>query len=122
MDGINNAYALTSQIGNLSSLRTEALQDPKTIQYVLEQNFNKMLDDLISSVDSEDDEEEENSVSLDFLLASNPVYVEGLVNQQDLDTDLSSFLNLSGGADSYLNSLYSLQNDPLALQEFMGQI
>lgn len=97
MDGINNAYSLTAQINALQSLNQSNMDDPDKIKYALEQNFNKMLNDLISSTDDEDDEDNENDY-FSFLMSSNQASLQSLQAQGILDTS----------SPEYLNSLYNL--------------
>ena len=55
MDGINSAYLLTAQINALKAQKQAGMDNPQAIKYALEQNFNKMLNDLVSSTSDEDE-------------------------------------------------------------------
>lgn len=110
MDGINKATALTSQINDLRSAENSAYQDPETFQLTLQQNFNSMLQDLISATGNSNDEDDEKSDSNNLfanLLANNQVNVDnmlgqGLVEKAGLPADLlpNSIPNLQ----SFLNT------------------
>ena len=95
MDGINNAYSLTTQINNLRSQGQTAANNPETIKYALEQNFNKMLNDLISSTD--DDKKDEEDI-FSFFKTGNQTSLQNLQAQGTLDMS----------SPEYLNSLYNL--------------
>lgn len=121
MDGISNVYALTAQINSLSSLDTESLQNPDAVKYTLEQNFSRMLNDLISATDNDDDEKDKdkNADPFGFLMQSNQTYIEHLVSRNTADdSSEQNLVNdlLNQNSNSYLNSLYLLQDNVLALQ------
>ncbi len=121
MDGINSAYAITTQINNLKSLDSEALKDPNVIQYALEQNFSKMLDNLISATSGSDDDKDDDQSAdpFGFLMTSQQSYVEQLIKQNSSEdaTDLAAFNEILGQNNTAdLASLYSLQDNVLALQ------
>jgi len=66
MSGINSINSLSTQIAALQSGQEV---DPESIQLTLQQNFNDMLDGLISS--SNDDDEDDDSSFDPFLLMNN---------------------------------------------------
>ena len=102
MDGINNAYSLTAQINNLRSLSQADLENPDTVKYAIEKNFNEMLNNLISSAD-EDEEENENDY-FSFLMLNNQASLQSLQAQGILD--INSIPDTS--SPEYLNALYNL--------------
>ena len=95
MDGINNAYLLTAQINALKAQSQTSTNNPETIKVALEQNFNKMLDDLISSTD--DDKKKEEDI-FSFFTDTNQTSLKNLPAQGIPDMSSSE----------YLNSLYNL--------------
>jgi len=119
MDGISNVNSITAQINSLNSkeLIEEGLQDPQMIKYTLEKNFNQMLNDLLST-SNDDEDEDESSDPFSFLLNSNQAYVDNLIKPKASD---EASLNLVSGLNdsSYLDSLYALQDNALALQSYL---
>ncbi|MFH1684554.1 MAG: hypothetical protein ABIA67_06705 [Candidatus Margulisiibacteriota bacterium] len=113
MNGISNAQALTAQINGLQSLSESNLDDPEVLKYALEQNFNKMLNDLISSTNDDEDDEEKND-PFSFFTSSNQASLQSLQAQGILDNagdqapvDIINALPDTSSA-GYLNSLYDL--------------
>lgn len=98
MDGINNINSITAQINSLRTLEGEKITDPKMIKYTLEQNFNKMLQDLISSTDDEDDKDKSDPFS--YYMSGYQESLQSLQARGVLDVDTSS--------PEYLNALYNL--------------
>ena len=126
MDGINNMQAMTNQINQLNAMKKDGVQDPKAIQYVLGQNFNQMLDKLISATDSKDDENRDSTfLPSSYLPTNNRVYVENLLKQNGVDgtspVDINNLLinNNSLSDPTYLSSLSQLENNVLALDSFL---
>ena len=95
MDGINNAYLLTAQINALKAQGQTATNNPETIKVALEQNFNKMLNEIIAATD--DDKKDEEDI-FSFFTESNQTSLKNLQSQGI--PDMSS--------PEYLNSLYNL--------------
>ena len=123
MDGINSAYALTKQINGLRSVDIADL-DPEAIRYSLEKSFNEMLNDMVSSINDNDDGDEEKNDIFGSIVTYNQNYVENLISQATSDDSAESSLagsliNLNSGSTSYLDSLYSLTDNPLALQGYL---
>ena len=103
MDGVNNAYSLTAQINSLKALDQSKIDDPNAVKYVLEQNFNKMLNDLVSAT-SDNDDEEDGGDYFSFLTSNNQASLQSLQAQGILDVD--SIPDTS--SSEYLNALYNL--------------
>ena len=115
MNGINNVYSLTAQIDSLRSLSQPNLDDPETIKYALEQNFNQMLENLVSSTDDDDDHHENDYFS--FLMSNtqaslSSLQVQGISENSDvqslLDNSNNSSLIPDLNSPEYLNALYNL--------------
>ncbi len=102
MDGINNAYSLTAQINTLRSLDQNKIEDPNAVKYALEQNFNKMLNDLISSTQGEEDEDKSDPFS--YYLSGYQESLQGLQARGVLDVNSIPDTSSPG----YLNALYNL--------------
>ena len=118
-DGINNAYALTAQINALQKQGRSSIKDPNAINYVLEQNFNQMLNDLISSSNDEEDEQDKYD-PFSFFITSNQASLQSLQAQGILEsTDLQPLLE-----DSYDSSLIPDLNSPEYLNalHYLGQL
>jgi hypothetical protein len=116
MDGINNVYALTAQINGLKAADQAGIEDPARIRYSLEQNFNQMLNNLISST-NDDEEDEESNDYFSFFTTTNQASLQSLQAQGILkETDVQALLGNSSIINSlpdtsstdYLNSLYNL--------------
>lgn len=115
MDGINNAQSITAQINNLQSLNQKNIENPDILKYALEQNFNQMLTNLISSTNDEDDEEKSDPFS--FITSSSQASLQSLQDQGILENvDDQALANnpliINSLPDTssaeYLNSLYGL--------------
>jgi hypothetical protein len=116
MDGINNIYSINSQINNLQSLSAQNPDDPEAIRYALEQNFNQMLNNLISST-NDDDDDDNNDDYFSFFTTTNQaslqsLQAQGILKETDVqaamgDTDFINSLPDTSSTD-YLNSLYNL--------------
>ena len=116
MDGINNAYSLTAQINSLRSAGQPSLDDPDTIKYALAQNFNQMLNDLISSTNDDEDEDDKHD-PFSFFMTNNQASLQslqarGILESSDVQPPLDSSYNSSLIPDlnnpEYLNALYYL--------------
>lgn len=104
MDGINNAYSLTGQINGLQSLNQQGMDNPAMIKYALAQNFNQMLENLISSTNEDDDDKND---FFSFFTASNQASLRSLQAQGILESPpTTSMPDMS--SPEYLNSLYNL--------------
>jgi|GEM_PF-1777409 len=103
MDGINNAQSLTAQINALRSLDRSKIDDPAAIKYALEQNFNQMLNDLVSAT-SDNDDKEDGGDYFSFLTSNQQASLQSLQAQGVLDA--SSVPDTS--SPEYLNALYNL--------------
>ncbi|MBU0672311.1 MAG: hypothetical protein KJ732_04695, partial [Candidatus Margulisbacteria bacterium] len=125
MDGINNVYSLGAQIQGLQSLKGTSPENPEAAKLVLQQNFNQMLDDLISSSDDNDDDEENffdpfvshnTTDQLASGLGIEQISPDGSIDEALLNSGLDINSSLNSNNDSYLKSLYQLQGNVLALQ------
>lgn len=110
MDGIQNVNALSGQISDLQSLTGQNLEDPKVLEFALQQNFNKMLEDLIASTNNDDDDEE-TSDPFSFIIPNQQASLQSLQTQGILDgNDDQAIINSLPDTSSpeYLASLYNL--------------
>ena len=132
MDGISQAYKLTSQINNLQ--KQESL-DREAIEYDLAKNFSSLLDNLIAATSySEEDEKDKKDDPFSFLISSNKTYTNYLLEKQGISlpssgtgagtgmNELNMVQNLNLSSDSYLNSLSNFENSSLALLNFQSQL
>lgn len=116
MDGINNAQSYTAQINSLQSLNQTTIDDPKVFQYALEQNFNRMLEDLISSTNDDDDDDNESDPFAYFTSSSQAslqsLQMQGVLEDVDAQALAENPLLINSLPDTssldYLNSLYDL--------------
>lgn len=92
MNGINDVYSLTAQI-NAAREGSQATTnlDPENFQLLLAQNFARMLNDLISSGDDNDDNKNDDIFGNLF---SNPSTnsLANLTNQSGDSLALQSYL------------------------------
>jgi len=116
MDGISNVNALSGQISNLQALSGQDLEDPKILEFALQQNFNQMLEDLISSTNDNDDDEEKSD-PFSFIIPNQQTSLQSLQEEGAFENTaeqplainpytLSSDYDLS--STEYLNSLVNL--------------
>jgi len=98
MDGISSINSLSAQIAKIQSGEQV---DPDTIKLALQQSFNDMLTNLVST--SNDDEEDDDSFDPFSLMMNANVPVE----------------TVDQGNVSQLESLTQLADNPLALRGYM---
>jgi hypothetical protein len=121
MDGISSVNSLTSQINGLSKAGSLENYNPKAIEYLLEQNFNQMLEKLVASADSEDDKDEDSFDPFSFMTTDLSKLSIDNAAQESEESALANPLENTGLGDlSYLDSLTQLQDNPLALQSFLN--
>jgi hypothetical protein len=110
MDGVNSVNSLTAQINALQAAEKAGAKDADAMQLILAQNFNKMLDDLVSSSGDTDDDDDKGIDPFSFLTGSNQTYAEQLMRQNEGAKNTAS----EGLAET-------LENNPLALQLLLNQ-
>lgn len=106
MDGINNAYAISAQINALRALERSGSNDPEAVKYALEQNFNQMLDGLVSAADDEDKEEKSDPFS--FYVSGYQESLQGLQARGILEDTGAAGPVPDMSSPEYLYSLYNL--------------
>ena len=119
-DGIASVSSLSSQINELEKQRNGTSNsnkiDPKTVLVGLQQNFNNMLNNLITS---SDDKNKSESNPLSFLTATNDTqsWVNNLTQQNTPAATNSTTDNTTASANLGLPSgnnpsLSDIQNNP----------
>ncbi|OGB86758.1 hypothetical protein A3H38_03940 [candidate division WOR-1 bacterium RIFCSPLOWO2_02_FULL_46_20] len=110
MAGISKAASFTTQINDLRSVENTGPQDPGTFQLALQQNFNTMLQDLISATsdnNKDDDRKSDSNNLFANLLANNQVNVDNLLGQglvEDAGLQADLLQNNIPNLQSFLNT------------------
>jgi|GEM_PF-4786645 len=120
MDGISSVNSLTLQINSLSKSGAIENYDPKAVEYLLEQNFNQMLEKLLASADSDDDDDESIDPFSFMITDPSTLSIESAAGESDENALTNPLENTGLGGLSYLDSLTQLQDNPLALQSFLN--
>lgn len=112
ISNVSNVYNLASQIDALKAGKSGLTSDPESLQLTLQQNFSKMLSDLMAPADDDDDDNDEKSDPLAAISASYLQSASYLTNQQ------------TAGQTSLSNLDYLFQNsgqvDPDYLYSFLN--
>ena len=109
-DGISSVNSLTTQISSLkeNAANAKASADPNAVIFNLQQNFNEMLNELVSS--SDQDKEKEQSDPFSFLFTNyqteiNNINKQNSQTQTAADPSSESSLNINSYTGSIDNDL-----------------
>ncbi|MBN2058407.1 MAG: hypothetical protein JW782_06395 [Candidatus Saganbacteria bacterium] len=117
MDGISNVNSLTTQIEQLRAMQKDGTVDPKAIQYALGQNFNTMLDNLVSA--SEDDDDNGNFDPFSFMTDYNNAVQSSAGTDTGNTAGKETLVNPLNSLDSGITDVSKYQSDPQLLQSYM---
>ena len=115
MDGVNAINSLTAQIDKLKSSSQQSPPDPKELEASIEQNFNEMLSNLLTTSDDEKENKNSTDIFSAFLQNSSNSWLNNL--QTTGQTSSSTGQNTIDSTTA--SAVQALQNNPLALQAYL---